>query len=88
MYVGCVSGAIQKDAYLQLVEDAGFTNIQVQKEREITLPDDVLQTYLSADGVAEYRQQDRGIYSVTVFAQKPADGSTAAAPCTPGSGCC
>ncbi len=81
MYVGCVSGAIQKDAYLQLVQDAGFTNVQVQKEREITLPDDVLQTYLSADEVAEYRQQDkgspadrqpgRGIYSVTVFAQKP-----------------
>ena len=88
MYVGCVSGAIQKDAYLQLVQDAGFTNIQIQKEREIGLPDDVLQKFLSAAEIADYRQQDRGIYSVTVFAQKPADTSTAAAACKPGSGCC
>ncbi|GAB3695435.1 arsenite methyltransferase [Spirosoma flavus] len=71
MYVGCVSGAIHKDAYLQLVSESGFTNIQVQKEREITLPDSVLQNYLSTEEIAEYRQQDRGIYSVTVFAQKP-----------------
>lgn len=88
MYVGCVSGAIQKDAYLQLVQDAGFTTIQIQKEREIGLPDDVLQKFLSAAQIADYRQQDRGIYSVTVFAQKTADSSTAAAACKPGSGCC
>ena len=88
MYVGCVSGAIQKDAYLQLVQDAGFTTIQIQKEREIGLPDDVLQKFLLAAEIADYRQQDRGIYSVTVFAQKPADSSTAAAACKPGSGCC
>lgn len=29
MYVGGVYGAIRKSAYLQLVRDAGFTNIQV-----------------------------------------------------------
>lgn len=82
LYVGCVSGAIQKDAYLQLVQDSGFTGITVQKEREITLPDEVLKNYLSAAEIADYRRQDkshpargypaRGIYSVTVFAQKPA----------------
>lgn len=87
MYVGCVSGAIQKDAYLHLVQDAGFTNIQVQKEREITLPDDVLQTYLSADVVADYHQQDKGIYSVTVFAQKPVASTEATNACC-GPDCC
>ena len=71
MYVGCVSGAIQKDAYLQLVEEAGFTHVRVQKEREINLPDSVLQSYLSAEEIADYRRQDKGIYSVTVFARKP-----------------
>ena len=71
LYVGCVSGAIQKNAYLQLIRDNGFTSIQVQKERVINLPDSVLQLYLSAEEIAEYRQQDRGIYSITVFAQKP-----------------
>jgi ubiquinone/menaquinone biosynthesis C-methylase UbiE len=71
MYVGCVSGAIQKGAYLQLVKESGFTDIEVQKEREINVPDSVLQNYLSAEEIATYRQQDRGIYSVTVFARKP-----------------
>ena len=70
MYVGCVSGAIQKADYLRLVQEAGFTNIVVQKEREISLPDDVLQNYLSADEMADYRQGDKGIYSVTVYAEK------------------
>ena len=33
MYVGCVSGAIQKDNYLSIIENAGFRNIQVQKAK-------------------------------------------------------
>ncbi|GAB4044378.1 arsenite methyltransferase [Spirosoma litoris] len=90
LYVGCVSGAIQKSEYLKLVQESGFTNIIVQKEREIVLPDDVLRNYLSAEEIADYRQQDkgnqaRGIYSVTVFAQKP-EGETKATCCAPG--CC
>ena len=95
MYVGCVSGAIQKDTYLQLVQDAGFTNILVQKEREIILPDDVLQNYLSVAEITEYRQQNKGIYSVTVFARKPVhigdDKPTATTCCDqsrPGPDCC
>jgi hypothetical protein len=85
LYVGCVSGAIQKSDYLQLIQENGFTNITVQKEREISLPDDVLKNYLTADEIAAYRQQDKGIYSVTVFAQKPEE-ATKAACCPPG--CC
>ncbi|QMW04737.1 arsenite methyltransferase [Spirosoma foliorum] len=90
LYVGCVSGAIQKSEYLKLVQESGFTNIVVQKEREIVLPDDVLRNYLSAEEIADYRQQDKGspawgIYSVTVFAQKP-EGEAKAACCPPG--CC
>lgn len=70
LYVGCVGGAIQKEDYLQVVQDAGFKNITVQKEREIALPDSVLLKYLSPDEVADYRQQNKGIYSVTVYAEK------------------
>lgn len=91
MYVGCVSGAIQKDDYLQIVKSAGFTNITVQKEREINLPDSILQNYLSADEISDYRKADKGIYSVTVFAQKPetiqSETSSAAASCC-GPTCC
>lgn len=72
LYAGCVSGAIQKEAYLQIVQEAGFTGIILQKEREIVLPDELLQNYLTADEIAQYRQRDQGIYSVTVYAEKPA----------------
>ena len=89
MYVGCVAGAIQKEAYLQLVENSGFTHIRIQKEREIALPDSVLQSYLSEGEIAAYRQEDKGIFSITVFAQKPipTENPEAAASCC-GPDCC
>lgn len=82
MYAGCVSGAIQKTAYLQFIEEAGFLNIKVQKEKEIIIPTDILETYLSPAQMEEYRNMEIGIFSVTVYAEKPA------ACCTPGGNCC
>lgn len=90
LYVGCVSGAIQKDAYLQLIRDNGFTTIQIQKERVIHLPDSVLRNYLTEAEITNYRQQERGIYSITVFARKPVrltDSKPAATACC-GPDCC
>src|SRR5215203_3605787 len=49
MYAGCVSGAIQKDEYLELIEKNGFTGVVVQKEKQITVPDDILNNYLTAE---------------------------------------
>jgi SAM-dependent methyltransferase len=72
MYAGCVSGAIQKNEYLRLIEEAGFKNIQLQKEKVITLPDDILANYLSAEQIETFKQSGTGIFSVTVYAEKPA----------------
>jgi len=71
MYAGCVAGAIQKKEYLDLIEATGFTDLTLQKEKPITVPDDILAQYLSADELADFKQSGTGIYSVTVFAQKP-----------------
>lgn len=71
MYAGCVSGAIQKTVYLELIEANGFENITVQKEKTIEVPDDILLKYLSAEELAAFRNGTSGIYSITVFAQKP-----------------
>ena len=49
MYAGCVSGAIQKQAYLELIDINGFTNVMIQKEKLITIPDDILKNYLSVE---------------------------------------
>ncbi len=85
MYAGCVSGAIQKQVYLELIAANGFTNITIQKEKEIILPDDILQNYFNADEIADFRNSASGIYSITVYAEKPKVDSTC---CTPGGGCC
>ncbi len=72
LYAGCVSGAIQQEDYLRIVADAGFTDIQVQKQKPITLPEELLLNYLTPDEINTYRQDGRGIFSITVFATKPA----------------
>ena len=81
MYAGCVSGAIQKDEYIKLIKEAGFEAITIQKEKQITVPDDILSAYLSAQEIADFNNSGTGIYSITVFAHKPEC-------CKPGSGCC
>jgi SAM-dependent methyltransferase len=82
MYAGCVSGALQKQVYLELIEANGFKNITLQKEKAIIVPDDILANYLSAEEIAAFKQGDTGIYSVTVYGEKPKD-----APCC-APGCC
>ncbi len=72
MYAGCVSGAIQKRDYLDLITTTGFKNVVVQKEKSILLPDDILLQYFTAGEIASFRNSNTGIYSVTVYAEKPA----------------
>jgi SAM-dependent methyltransferase len=84
MYSGCVSGAIQKNVYMELIEMNGFKNIIIQKEKPIHLPDDVLSPYLSAGELDTFRQSGTGITSVTVYAEKP---SVENKPCC-GTDCC
>lgn len=83
MYAGCVSGAIQKQVYLELITNNGFSNITVQKEKKIVVPDDILKNYLSDEELTEFKNSSTGIYSVTVYAEKPS-GKTPC--CEPG--CC
>ena len=70
MYAGCVSGAMQKDEYLKVMSDNGLVNIKVQKEKAITIPDEILLTYLSQQEIDEYRKSGAGILSITVYAEK------------------
>ncbi len=70
LYAGCVSGAIQKKDYLQIIEEAGFKNITVQKEKEILVPDEILKTYLNEEEIVQYKKSDTKIVSVTIYAEK------------------
>ena len=71
LYAGCISGALQKEEYIRVIKDAGFTDIIVQKERKIDVPEEILRRHLTDTQLKEFQQQHVGIFSVTVFAQKP-----------------
>jgi SAM-dependent methyltransferase len=71
MYAGCVSGAIQMNDYLELARKAGFDNVTVQKQKPILIPDNILLEYLTADELKAFVASGTGIFSVTVYAEKP-----------------
>lgn len=71
MYAGCVAGAIQKQDYLELIKSNGFSNLTLQKEKAINIPDDILKLYLNEEELADFKSGNTGIFSITVFAEKP-----------------
>lgn len=81
MYAGCVAGAILKEDYLELIRQTGFKGIQVQKERAIQIPDDILSSYLSTKEIQEVKNGQVGIFSINVYGEKPSEAC-----CEPG--CC
>lgn len=85
MYAGCVAGAVQKDSYLEFIRKNGFVHITIQKEKAIIIPDDILRNYMPAEEIEAFRKGSTGIFSVTVYAEKPLQSSSC---CTPGAGCC
>lgn len=70
MYAGCVAGAINKEDYLGYIKKAGFQNVVLQKEKNIFIPDDILNLYLSLEEIATYRQSPDTIQSITVYGEK------------------
>jgi len=84
MYAGCVSGAIKKSDYLEILSDAGFVNITVQKEKQIIIPDEVLSNYLSSEELKDFKEKGKGVFSITIYAERP----DASCGCGPQAKCC
>ncbi|MBY8986203.1 MAG: arsenite methyltransferase [Candidatus Lokiarchaeota archaeon] len=54
-YVGCISGAIMKDRYLELIEEAGFQDVEIMEEStfstiDFLLDDPIVKTALEEQG--------------------------------------
>lgn len=71
MYAGCVAGAIQKELYMDYINQNGFENVTIQKEKKINIPDAILDRYLNASQKEQFKNGTTGIFSITVLAQKP-----------------
>jgi SAM-dependent methyltransferase len=74
LYAGCVSGAIRKDEYLDIIQDCGFDNIKVQKEKVIDIPDEIYLKFISDEELNEFKKSGIKLVSVTVYADKPEEG--------------
>lgn len=83
MYSGCIAGAMQKNEYMMLIEKNGFINILIQKEKVITIPSDILALHLSEQEIQAFRTGKTGIFSITVYAEKPQEIKACCPP-----GCC
>ena len=80
MYAGCVSGAIQKSEYLNYIHESGFSNVTVQKEKKIEVPDEVLLEYITPEALQTLKESKLGIYSITVYAEKPSNAKGCCGP--------
>jgi arsenite methyltransferase len=70
MYAGCVSGALLKEEYLNVIKQQGFTDIDVVREKVILIQDKILLNYITTDELFDFSDQKTGIYSITVVGRK------------------
>ena len=54
-----------------MMKDSGLVNIKVQKDKMITIPDETLLNYLDQDELQAFKESGSGIFSITVYAEKP-----------------
>ena len=71
----CTQGVLlarnKQDKYINTIKEAGFVNIQIQKEREINVPNETLIQHLSSEELCDFKRRGVGIFSITVYADKP-----------------
>jgi len=70
LYAGCVSGALQKEEYLNIIKEKGFKNIEIKKERQLQVPDKIFLEYISEEELNRFKALGTGIFSITVLGEK------------------
>jgi len=71
LYAGCVAGAIRMEEYLEIIMNAGFENIKIQKERIVEIPDEIYLNYISEDELKKFKESGVNLVSINVYADKP-----------------
>jgi arsenite methyltransferase len=70
LYAGCISGALQREDYLKIIEESGFTSVEVREELNNDVPDEYLREHVSEEAIRAYRHSGAGIFSITVVGIK------------------
>jgi len=77
-YAGCIAGAIRKEEYLRLMEDAGFRDVHAVQESRFEIAESEIDAYArSVTGDPDIppeavREAARSVVSAQVFGRKPA----------------
>lgn len=72
LYAGCVSGASEKNEYLNLLKNVGFVDVEIKKDQQYYLGDEILKPFLEPSEINNYRKANGSIFSITVVGKKPA----------------
>jgi hypothetical protein len=70
MYAGCISGAVTRDQYMDIIHLQGFINVTIHQVRKVNIPLQVLGKYISEEEVSEFQKDGKGIFSITVTGYK------------------
>ena len=69
-YVGCISGAIVKDRYLDLINDAGFQDVNITDETsfpiELMVNDSTAQAIIKKENIAAEELEKVGSFVVSI----------------------
>lgn len=71
LYAGCVAGALLKEEYLAIIQEAGFRNIKVVIEKPLNVPEYLLDQYISAEERASLDRTKPLALSITIYGEKP-----------------
>lgn len=66
LYSGCISGALKKDEYLRIITETGFRDLRLDKEREVPVPQEVLDRVLAEIPPSERTLGHARVLSITV----------------------
>lgn len=70
LYTGCIAGAMDRDAYLQLIRAAGFKAVRVQRESRIAIPRELLMRHGIPAEIAGKLADQTTVMSITVTGEK------------------
>ena len=70
LYAGCIAGALERGAYLEGLRAAGFSDVEIVRERPIDIPRTALLEAASEEELRRFRK-DGSLASVTVRGRTP-----------------
>lgn len=70
LYTGCISGTLTLDEFKKIIKETGFSNFEVQSEKEIKIPKEVFEKYLGMNKYEVFKKSDVRFISINIYGEK------------------